>query len=319
MDIIPLSDIKQRVSETAAIAAVKQGFIAYGKGEVTLPTPMQILFHNDTNDLLADCHIKAAQSRNAPYFVIKLASGFYDNAALGLPVNNGFVMLMSATTGQPVALLQDGGWLTEIRTAAAGALAAGLCPVTPDMTLGIIGTGTQAKRQAEMVCRHLGLSSVVVFGRSADKATALCQALSDSGLSATVADSVKSLCHTATIVTTTTPSTTPIITADDLPNVDNRRLHIVAVGSDSPGKVETAPEVMAQATHIITDDHHQCLEEGDFGAAVRAGAVAENADISLCELLAQPIPTLSGNGVSVVDLTGLGVQDLAVASLVVSL
>lgn len=317
MDIISLSDIQQRVSEADAIAAVKQGFIAYGKGEVTLPTPMQILFHSDNNDLIADYHIKAAQSLNSPYFVVKLAGGFYHNATLGLPVNSGLMLLMSATTGQPVALLQDEGWLTEIRTAAAGALAASLCPVTPESTLGIIGTGTQAKRQALMVCLHLGLSSVCVFGRSRDKAATLCRELAASGLSASVADSVKSLCETATIVISTTPSTSPIITASDLPDLTKQRLHIVAVGADSPGKVEIAPDVMAQAKHIITDDHEQCLDHSDFGAAVRASAVADNADESLCELLAQPSPTLSCKGLTVVDLTGLGIQDLAVASLVI--
>lgn len=326
MKIIDLPEIQAAVSTAGAIEAVKAGFIAYGKGEVTLPTPMQILFYRDEatkSDLRADCHVKAAQSTSSSVFCLKLATGFYDNESQrGFPNNNGLMIVLSSETGEPLALLKDGGWLTDVRTGAAGALAAGLCRLdslsVTEAVLGIVGTGVQAKRQAEMICQHVvGLKSVRVYGRNASKAAALCEALKhESGLLAEPVETVKALCEQCTIVVTTTPSTQPVIKAADLPaDLDKRRLHIIAVGADSPGKVEIAPEVVAKATAIFTDDHDQCVDHSDFGAAVRAGAVKEDSDCAFCRQLERG-PIDQDSGLSLVDLTGLGVQDLAMAQMV---
>lgn len=314
MQIISLADIQSVVTDQGAIEAVKSGFVAMAQGHVKMPSPMQILFNDERGELRGDCHVKAAQALGSPYFVIKVAAGFYGNPAGGLPVNSGLVLVISADTGIPVALLRDEGWLTQMRTAAAGALAAGLKQLTGHETLGIIGTGTQAALQARMICRHLRLSSVSIYGRSANKAAELRNQLKADGFQVSVAPSVRELCYSSAIVVTTTPSQQPILSVADVPD----RLHIVAVGADSPGKIELDPEIFARADIIATDDHAQCLHHGDFGAAVRAGAIREDSDVSFCKLLAGQMPEVdfSTSKISVVDLTGLGIQDLAIASLV---
>lgn len=315
MRIVSLQEIQSAVSMPNAIDAVRNGFIAYAEGRVAQPDPLQLLFKNANGDLLGDCHGKAAQGEGLPYFVLKVATGFYSNADKGLPVNNGIVVVMSAETGVPIAILQDDGWLTQIRTSAAGALAAELAQVEKNATLGIVGTGTQALLQAQIITAHLGLSNVVVFGRSNEKASDLCKTLNQSGINANAMSSVRDVCHAADIVVTTTPAATAVLGATDLPE----KLHIIAIGADSPGKNEIEPAVFAAADIIATDSHQQCLHHGDFGSAVRAGVVTENADVSFCDLIAGQSATVdfSTNKISIVDLTGLGVQDLALATLVV--
>ena len=314
LQIIDVSQIHQAIEIGPTIAAIKEAFIAHEAGQLLCPQPMQILFHDEAGALSADCHVKAAQPKSAgnqPYFAIKVASGFYDNAAKGLPVNNGLVMLFSAETGAPVALFRDEGWLTSYRTAAAGALAAGLRASNENTVLGIVGTGSQAELQALWVSAHLQIQTVVIWGRNSAKAAALQKRLSTSGLHVSVAESPKALCEACDVVVTTTPATSPVLMDADMP--DN--LHIVAVGADSPGKVEIDPRILEIANAIVTDDHAQCLHHGDFGVAARDLWIDPDSDRTIGDLLANGV-SVEDRGISVVDLTGMGIQDLAIACMV---
>ena len=311
MRIVPLADIQSAITAKAAIEAVKAGFIAHARGQVHCPEPVQIVFRDDRQEQHGECHVKSAIWNGRPYAAVKIASGSYRNAARGLPGAGGMIVLIATDTGLPEAILHDECWLTNVRTAAAGALAAGLKPVSKDATLGVIGTGTQAEIQATMISAHLGLGSVSVWGRSAAKAAALAERLKAGGLAATAMDTVRDVCHSSAIVVTTTPVTKPIVHLEDVPDT----LHIVAVGADTPGKTELDPRILGRAHTIVTDDHRECLHHSEFGAAVRAGAVAEDSDCSFGEMLslASPDPRMARDGISVVDLTGMGVQDLAIA------
>jgi len=93
-------------------------------------------------------------------------------------------------------------------------------------------------------------------------------------------------------------------------------MHFVGVGADSPGKQELPAGLFARAAHVLTDDHAQCLDHGDFGAAVRAGAVSDTADVMLGSVLSGAIALTRRPGdVTVVDLTGIAVEDIAIADL----
>ncbi|MCZ2720284.1 ornithine cyclodeaminase family protein [Marinomonas sp. 15G1-11] len=316
MRIVTLKEIQSMVSLSAATVAVRDAFIDYSQGLIEQPDPMQILFKDELGRLTGDCHVKSAQKKRHAYFVIKVASGFYNNAAAGLPVNNGLVLVMSSDNGQAVALLQDEGWLTQVRTAAAGALAASLRDVKKTDCLGVIGTGIQAYLQVKMITEKLSLKRVAVLGRSLEKSAAFCRKLNEElDVIAVPMDSARSVCHASQVVITVTPSERALIRAEDLPE----SLHIVAIGADSPGKLEIDPSVFHAAKIVVTDDHDQCLHHGDFGAAVRAKAIKEDADYAMGKVLSGQYSELdfNGTGISIVDLTGLGAQDLAVASLLV--
>lgn len=313
MRIISVKDIEPIIADkTAVINAVKAGFIAHGLGDITQPSPTQMLFQGAGDQLRGDCHVKTAYSDKYKYFCVKVASGFYDNAEKGLPVNDGLLLLLSSDTGAPLALFQDNGLLTSVRTAAAGALAVDLLG-SNGATLGIAGAGHQAEMQARWISAYTSVSEIIVWSRTHANVIALADRLKDLAIRVTAVSSVTELCRQADIIVTTTPSTSPIITSENI-----RAGHrIVALGADSPGKMELDAQILANAAQIITDDHEQCLHHGEFGNAVRAGLIADDSDISLGACLAdRTLINRAADATTIVDLTGLGAQDLAVASFV---
>ena len=313
MRIVSLAEIEPVLADVPAIIeAVRQGFVARSQGHIDIPEPVQMLFSRPDSSLRADCHVKCAYSNDYPYFCVKVASGFYDNAEKGLPVNDGLVLLLSSETGEPMALFQDKGHLTSARTAAAGALAAELLAGNDRYTLGIVGTGHQAEIQARWISRHTNVSGISLWGRSAGKANGLADRLNDLSVGVAAVATIDELCKKSDIIVTTTPSTTPVLSAANIQSGQG----IVALGADSPGKNELDAEIIARAEKIITDDHEQCLHHGEFGTAVRAGVVDDNHDLSFGEcLVARETFSRIPRATSVVDLTGLGAQDLAIATL----
>ena len=314
MKVVSQEDIISVLVMDEVIDAVKNCYISKENGNTSSPSPMQILFHNQQDQLVGDCHVKAAQDKESSYFAIKVASGFYENKNRSLPVNNGLTLLMSMETGFTEVLLNDSGLLTSLRTAAAGAIAASLARnISSNDSLGIIGTGSQALLQAEWVSHLLGIKNIAVLGRTNEASIGFAKKLNSLGFACEVVQSGKQLASQAKVIVTATPSTKAVLMSEDVPD----GVHIVALGSDSPGKQELDPKLLERAEMIITDDHQQCLEHGEFGVAYRSSLVQENADTALGNVLSGKTKnTISGKGISVVDLTGLGAQDLAIAMLV---
>lgn len=303
-----LEAIRPVVVEDDVIAAVRDAYLAQARSEVVSPLPGQLLFE----DPPGDCHLKYGYLRGAPVFVIKVAIGFYQNAARGLPSNNGMVLVFDKATGQTIAILQDQGWLTSWRTAAGGAIAATAGAPTAVSALGIMGTGHQAHLQARWSARALRTNQVVIWGRSAGAAEALAQDLTAEGVDAQATTSVDALCRSCNVIITCTPADKPI-----LPDAAVQPgTHIVALGADSPGKQELDPALFRRASIVLTDDHAQCLHHGEFGHGVNTGNISAEADGLLGDLLAgRTVPSRSGD-ITIADLTGLAAQDIAIADLV---
>ena len=307
MHLVSLDQLRQHFDHDAVMAAVSAAFIGHARGEYVVAPPGQLLFDAPPGD----CHIKYGYAKSGPVFVIKVASGFYDNPALNLPVNSGVVLVCSRTTGMPVALLQDDGWLTSWRTAAAGAIAASLVRARKPKVLGVFGAGHQAELQATWIARELRVSDVRIWSRRTDRAEALAKRLLSQGLSARACASTDAVLADARVVVTTTPSTRALFPATQV----RPGTHIVAMGADSPGKQELDPSLFARAARIITDDHAQCVDHGDFAHAVAAGIVRADADVSLGQVLAEPATlVLQPDDISIVDLTGIPAQDVAMAT-----
>ena len=143
--IINLNEIRSIVKAIDVIATMKEGFIQYSNGNTVVPPVGELLFDNPPGDV----HIKYGYIKGDDFYVIKIASGFYDNLKLGIPSGQGLMLLFNQKTGQLVAVLLDEGHLTNIRTAAAGALAAKYFAPKELKAIGIIGTGIQAKLQLQ--------------------------------------------------------------------------------------------------------------------------------------------------------------------------
>jgi ornithine cyclodeaminase len=305
--VLALRDLTPHLNRQVVRERVKAGLIAHARNEVLSPMPGQLLFDQPTGD----CHIKYGYTRGGRHFVIKVAAGFYDNPALGLPVNSGLVLIHSARTGSPEAVIFDEGWLTSWRTAAAGSLAsAALCDPNVE-TIGIVGTGHQAELQAIWLADLLPGREFMVWGRTFSKAVILCERLQALGLMARASETIGGLLQKSRLIITTTNAASALFSAESV----ERGTHITALGSDSPGKQELDPRLLAKAALIATDDHRQCLGHGEFGVAVRAGLVSEDVDIPLGAVLSGARPGRQAvDDITVADLTGIAAEDIAIAS-----
>ena len=306
------SDIRSLVGPQEAFEAVRDAFVKLARGEVVLPGVLGI----DIPETRTEAHVKGAFLRGSPYFSVKAASGSYDNPSRGLPVSGGLVIVFDATTGSPRAILFDNGYLTDLRTGAAGALAADLLARKEVDRVGILGVGTQARFQLAALLGVRKVGTVVAYGRSTAKAAAYAREVeSRHGVRVTVAATMEKAVRGSDIVVTVTPSTQPLVQPDWVQD----GTHITAVGSDGPDKQELDVRVLEKADKVVADRLEQCLRLGEIHHAVQAGVLAkEDVYAELGEIAAGMKPGReSDDEITVADLTGVGVQDAAVANLAV--
>jgi ornithine cyclodeaminase len=296
--VVPLAQILAALDEDAALQAVENAFRRFYSQQAQVAAVGHLSFAEPPGD----CHVKSAAFMGDEVFVIKVATGFHRNPAIGLPTSNGFMVVMSAKTGEVLALLHDQGHLTDQRTAMAGAIAARAIARSDSKTLGIIGAGVQARLQGQLIARFLRLPSVLVWARNPDRANALAAELGAD------ACNLQEVCARADVIVTTTPATGPIIT-DDMVRPGTR---IVAVGADSPGKQELDSKILARA-RVVVDSRVQCIDHGEAGWAVREGLIDAASLIELGALLTVPI-LFRHDEIVVADLTGVAIQDVAIAA-----
>lgn len=312
LPIYGLCDLRTALLRKDMLRVVHDALVRHSQEEVIAPQSGELLFQEPPGD----CHIRFGYFRGGAVFVVKMAMGFYENPSRGLETNSGLVLVFDAQTGKVVAILNDEGWLTSWRTAAAGALAAKAGAPSRVTALGILGTGHQAEHQARWASQILGTDRVFIWGRDPDKAARLAMRLGHQGFAAHAVVTVEEVFEHCNVVITCTPSTQAIVPVSAV----RPGTHIVALGSDSLGKQELDPQILALARVIMTDDHRQCAERGELAHALGAGLIADTADVSLGQVLAGNTPgRISDDDVTVADLTGLAAQDIAIATLAVEL
>ncbi|MGW8557017.1 ornithine cyclodeaminase family protein [Streptomyces tubercidicus] len=305
LPVFDAAAIERAAGPQLVLETVRDALIAHADGRTHVPPPL----HLDFREADGDCHVKAGWIAGAADFTVKIATGFYGNPALGLTANHGLVCVVSARTGQPRALLDDGGLLTAWRTAAAGALLTHAMARPAARTLAVFGTGEQARLQALWLAELRPVGAVLVHGRSPDRARALCDVLGAHGLAARPAAAAEAA--EADMIITATPARSPVLNAARV----REGAHVTGIGTDMPHKNELPPALFHRARIIATDDHGQCLDHGDFGHAVRAGAAAEDGDIAAGLLLKAPVDR-PDTAITIADLTGVGALDAALASAV---
>lgn len=309
MRVVPLEAFKDRIPIAAAVAAVERGFRALGAGDATLPDPMVVEFR----DRSAEVHVKGACLKGARHIVLKVATGFYQNRARGLPSGDGLFLLLDAGTGVPAYLLLDHGYLTDLRTAAAVALTLKyLAPRDATAAL-LVGAGAVARQTARAIVAERPIERLTIWNRTAGRAEALAKDLGtvvDTRVAAALAPEVRR--HR--LIVTATASTTPLIEAAWVA----KGTHITSVGTGSPEKIELEPAVLLMADKLIADRVSQTERYGNLHHAVAAGVVradrvwGELADLALGRVAGRE----SSDEITVADLTGVGVQDAAIAQAV---
>jgi ornithine cyclodeaminase len=294
-------DVRRCLEGSDVLGAVRAALLASARGEVRSPGTMAFDFGER-----GDVHVKGAHLEGTGDWTVKLATGFYGNADRGLPTVSGMSLLASAETGVPLAIVLDGGHLTDVRTAAAGTLAIEALGPAELEQVGIVGCGTQARTQLESLARTRRPGRVVAFGRDRSKAERYAAEMAERlGLEVEGTDDPRRAVEGAQVVLTVTPSRRFLVEADWV----EPGATVVAVGADMPGKQELEPRLVEGAALVVSDDPEQAAAAGELQ---HAPGVRERAR-SLGDVLASPP---AREGVAVVDLTGLGAEDAAIASLV---
>ena len=301
MRIFELPQIRRSLVYSEIVGLMRGALIAQFCGECETPMPM----HLDIAAEQAEVHMKSSYRRGGRYFALKVASTFPTNVQRGLATGNGMMLLVSAETGEPVALLADAGHLTDVRTAAAAAMVARELG-RKDRALGIVGTGVQARLQAQMHAAILELDEIWIWGRDPARAQACRRDVQTllPGAHVEIAASPARVAEHARLIVTCTASRAPLLFVTGV----RPGTHISAVGSDAPGKQELDPAILQRAALLLVDSRRQCEKLGELQhARPEWERACEIGDFCLAPAAVSP------DAVTVCDFTGLGVEDLYIA------
>ena len=306
--VIKQETIMTLLQEIDVVKEMEEGFIKYSNGLAVIPPVGELLFDESNGET----HIKYGYIKGAPYYGIKIASGFYNNPSLGLSSSQGMNLLFNQQTGEPEAVLLDGGFLTNVRTAAAGALVAQYFAPKNITAIGIIGTGIQAKLQLEYLKTQTSCRTVWVWGRRSEAVDQFIAAMAHE-FQIKYATSPAVLAKQCNVIVTTTPSAIPLLEAEDiLPGT-----HITAVGSDTPHKRELSGGLLAKADLIIADSIVQSKSRGEVYSATQEGAITFDKVIELGTAIQEAkYHRENEQQITIADLTGVAVQDIMIAQAV---
>ncbi len=299
------ADVRALVGPAEALACMRTGFAALYRDQVTQPAIMDLEFP----EAQGEAHLKGAHIHGEPYWAVKAATGFWSNVDRGLPLTNGLFLVFSAETGLLTAILFDNGYLTELRTGAAGALAADLLAPREVERAAIVGAGGQARYQLEALLGVRTPQRVVVASRSgADAYAREMQELH--GIDVEVAD-VETAVRTSQLVVTTTPAREPVVRDEWV----QPGTHITAMGSDFAEKQELESAILARADVVAADHPPVAARNGEVHHALDDGVLSLDAVVPLGALVTGAAPGRTGDAqLTVADLCGVGVQDAAVAA-----
>ncbi|MBX5224729.1 ectoine utilization protein EutC [Rhizobium sp. NLR8a] len=298
------------VLDRDAVACIEQAFAALATKAVAMPPILRL----DIPEYRGEVDVKTAYVPGIEGFAIKISPGFFDNPKIGLPSTNGMMVLLSSRIGLVQALLLDNGYLTDVRTAAAGAVAAKYLSRQDSSVAAIFGAGMQARLQLEALTLVRPIAEARIWARDAARAQKAAAELSGKlGFPVSAASDPREAISGADIIVTTTPAEKPIVEAEWL----EPGQHLTAMGSDAEHKNEIDPAAIVRAGLYVADNLKQTRRLGELHHAIEAGLVA--ADAELAELgrivSGRTAGRTSSDQITIADLTGTGIQDTAIATL----
>tara|TARA_B100001142_G_scaffold81184_1_gene82059 strand:- start:977 stop:1960 length:984 start_codon:yes stop_codon:yes gene_type:complete len=307
--VLNSSEIKKCVQLNGQlIPIIEDAFKSLALGKTTMPPILRL----DIEKYHGESDVKAAYIDGLDSYAIKVASGFFNNPNLGLPSSNGLMILLDSKTGMLKSVLLDKGYLTDVRTAIAGAIAAKHLSNPESSNVGIIGAGIQAKMQLEALLLVRNIKTAYIWSRDSKKTNTFVKNIKDKiNIKIIACESPEQTVNLSEILITCTPSKSPIIKSEWL----KKGLHITAMGSDAEMKNELDPKIIKDCDYYIPDSQSQTSILGELNHAIKAGLVS--AEKKYNELGSVIINSNLGrrniNDVTVADLTGTGVQDTAIA------
>ncbi|MBE0518585.1 MAG: ornithine cyclodeaminase family protein [Thermoplasmata archaeon] len=312
-DVLVLNkeEIESVITIDDAIDAVEEGFKAFNSGKAVIPFPVALQVPDHSGDI----HIKPGYVKGYDTYTVKIASGFYENPKSGLPASHGMLLLFDSRTGYPVCFEVDQCYLTDLRTAAAGAVAARALAKKSVCQVAVIGTGTQARFQIKALSRVREFDELRIWGRNPKRVEEFIADMTDKIDAKIVpASTAEEAVRGSEIVVTATMSSVPIVKASWL----SKGVHITAMGSDSPEKQELETAVLGMADKIVVDSLNQCASLGEVHHAIDDGTITgTDVHAELGEvLLGKKSGREREDEVTVCDLTGIAVQDVVTSQIV---
>jgi ornithine cyclodeaminase len=305
--VYSLSQIRAALTQLDPIAIMESAFVAYSAGRVVVPPVGEMVFSDPPGEI----HIKYGYEIGAERAIVKVVSGFYDNVRSGLPTRSGVVLVMSQKTGVIEAVLLDEGDLTDVRTAAAGAVAARYLAPENIATIGVLGSGIQARLQVTALAGQVPCRNLIVWSRNAVHAQRYAVQMTALGYSVQIASAPRQVAERAELIITATASCSPLLRADWIKS----GTHITAMGSDTPDKQELHADVLGRADIVVVDSFDHSRTRGETARAVAAGALSMSRVSELGQVIRQSqLRRQHDAQVSVADLTGIAAQDIALAS-----
>lgn len=307
--IVTEAELRRAVGlDLALVDVIERAFAALASGEVVMPPILSM----ELAAAHGEVDVKTAYIPGVDSFAIKVSPGFFDNPALGLPSLNGLMVVLSANTGLVEAVFLDNGYLTNLRTAAAGAVAARHLAPAEIETAGVIGAGVQARLQLQAAHLVRPVARALIWSPdAAHSAEAADWIARETGAEVHVADSAEAVVRESALVVTATPAREPVVSADRL----HPGLHITAMGADQAGKTEIDPRALVAADLYVCDRVSQCEVSGELEAAHAAGLLQGARPPELAEIVTGAHPgRRSAEAVTICDLTGTGAQDTAIAA-----
>jgi len=307
--IYSLEQIKQVVDQLDIAKDIEDGFVAYSQGRVVVPPVGEMIFEKPPGDV----HIKYGYIRENDYFAIKIASGFYENYKIGLPTSDGLILLFSQRDGSLASILLDECYLTNVRTAVAGQIAAKYLAPSEVGCIGVFGTGVQARMQVEFLRPVVKCSDIMVWGRDNDKLGAYKLDMEKLGYTVRTTTDAGEVAQTCRLIITATASEAPLIDGSQI----TPGTHITAMGSDTHAKQELDPKILQAADLVVADSIEQCLTRGEISKTLQAGLISRKDLVELGDVIAGgQAGRTSDAQITVTDLTGVAVQDIQIAKAV---
>ena len=296
-------DVTELLDMPGALSVVEEAFLEHGMGRMQMPPKSYLYF--PTGDLRTmPAYLEAAGITG-----VKIVNVHPGNPEAGLPTVMAVVVLNSIETGAPLAVM-GGTYLTDMRTGAAGGVAADRLARTDATVVGMVGAGRQARTQLRAICEVRSIEEVKITDRSDAACRRFIDGTKDLGCEITVVDGIRQVCD-CDILVTTTPVRKPIVADGWI--LDGT--HINAIGADAAGKEELDPEILKRS-RIVIDDPAQAFHSGEVNVPLKLGIISEG-DIygTLGEIVAGIKPGRTDDDeITVFDSTGLAIQDVSTAN-----
>ena len=307
--ILNSEEIKECVKFNAElIPVIEDAFKSLSLGKTVMPPILRV----DIEKYHGESDVKAAYIEGLDSFAVKVASGFFNNPKLGLPSSNGLMILLDSKTGVIKSVLLDKGYLTDVRTAIAGAIASKYLSNSNSSTVAIVGAGIQARMQLEALTLVRDIKNVNVWSRDIKKTHAYIENISKNiDLNFQAFDNINEVVKNADILITTTPSKKPLIDFSALP----KGIHITAMGSDAEEKNELDPDIIKNCDVYVPDSQAQTMILGELKHAIKNNLIKNDMIFDdLGKVIINPeVGRKNNDDITVADLTGTGVQDTAIA------